>query len=178
MGETNPVRVESQAMKDLGIDPHTLRKAGNILQRGSHHLTGLVMRDTNGGACIVELGAVRWLSLLDAQALMHPSDGSGAALASEDGTGGNDHYEAPITLTYAEIDRILLTPWQPCPDCKAQGEQLGVRMIVRGRKFIYFVECSSCSRKGPRVEASEVRINGDASAIEFWNRAQKAVSSP
>ena len=64
------------ALKD-GYDfsqviPLTHRKAKGIIQDKNFYVTGFVLTQEDGDKCIVDMSAVRWLSMSEFHDLMHP----------------------------------------------------------------------------------------------------------
>ncbi|MCA7959463.1 hypothetical protein LGM14_18355 [Burkholderia multivorans] len=63
-----------EADRRLTGDRLTDEKARHIMQRDGYKLTGVVLATDDGARCIVEMGAVRWLSHNESWSLMHPVD--------------------------------------------------------------------------------------------------------
>ena len=57
---------------NLTDDRLTADKAAHICERDGYRPTGVVLQNENGERCIVELGAVRWISKDEMWKLMHP----------------------------------------------------------------------------------------------------------
>ncbi|MCO8609685.1 hypothetical protein KGP95_13320 [Burkholderia multivorans] len=64
-------------------DRLTDEKANHIIQRDGYKLTGAVLCASDGRRCIVDLGAVRWLTKAEAWKLMHPDESRSPAMAAE-----------------------------------------------------------------------------------------------
>lgn len=64
-------------------DRLTDEKANHIIQRDGYKLTGAVLCASDGRRCIIDLGAVRWLTKAEAWKLMHPDESRSPAMAAE-----------------------------------------------------------------------------------------------
>ncbi|MDR8102495.1 hypothetical protein KPB04_12230 [Burkholderia cenocepacia] len=63
-----------EADRRLTGDRLTDEKARHIMRRDGYKLTGVVLATDDGARCIVEMGAMRWLSIDQWWALTHPND--------------------------------------------------------------------------------------------------------
>ncbi len=57
----------------LNMDRLTIAKATDICDTNEFESTGFIMRNADGKTCLVEKGAVRWISKNDFWDIMHPA---------------------------------------------------------------------------------------------------------
>ena len=68
-----PKPAEPEAEYDLSqVIPLTHRKAKGIIQDKNFYITGFVLTQEDGDKCIVDMSAVRWLSMSEFHDMMHP----------------------------------------------------------------------------------------------------------